>query len=95
VNVLKNLCGLCGTEIKFGLEFCSECERVKGEIKKSTDSILRSADAVASDLRLRGIEMKDRIRDFEGKLVNDFLSTGEKLLSEHFNKLEHGRKGVK
>jgi len=93
--VLKNLCGLCGTEIKFGLEFCSECERVKGEIKKSTDNILKAADGVAGDLKLYGLEMRDRVRDFEGKLVNDFLSTGEKLLSEHFAKLEQSRKGVK
>lgn len=91
-------CDFCGKKLqnvpksemnKFvGEAFCPQCSAFRNDVATCGQQVLGAAKDVAGALRLKGVDLKAQVSEFESKMVEDFLSTSRKLVEDHWRSLE-------
>lgn len=94
----KKLCDLCGATIMdvnpghlqehMGETYCNQCQATLQKVQGCGGRILKTASDVADLLKLKGINLRQEVQAFEASMIEDFLSTGRKVIQEHWDSLK-------
>ena len=94
---IKATCDCCGEVLRIirikddllGLpNLCDGCRAITEEWKWKSREISKGIDDIASNLKLKGVQMRADVETFETKLISGFIEYGKSKMDSYLKTLE-------